>query len=136
MFKAHENLTSRGVKGRGIATLEEDLNRILPQADRTSMKYLGTLDHPLEFVSGSNNLPEHRPDFKKQFRCISFLVTNVMVNVKRYGHISKGLFSHYQVHRARASFTIPLELLVTKDVVNDTLSAMGYPKLSMIYLNQ
>ena len=87
MFKAHENLTSRGVKGRGIATLEEDLNRILPQADRITANYLGTLDHPLEFVSGSNNLPEHRPDFKKQFRCISFQVTNAMVNVKLYGHI-------------------------------------------------
>ena len=72
MFKADENLRSKGVKDRGIATLEEDLNRILPQADRTSMKYLGTLDHPLEFVSSSNNLPEHRPDFKKQFWCISF----------------------------------------------------------------
>ncbi len=38
--------------------------------------------------------------------------------------------------RARPSFTLPLELLVTKDVVNDTLSAMGYPELSMICLNQ
>jgi hypothetical protein len=37
---------------------------------------------------------------------------------------------------ARASFTIPLELLVTKDVVNDTLLAMGCPTLSMICLNQ
>jgi hypothetical protein len=36
----------------------------------------------------------------------------------------------------RASFTIPLELLVTKDVVNDTFLAMGYPRLPMIYLNQ
>jgi hypothetical protein len=33
-------------------------------------------------------------------------------------------------------FSIPLELLVTKGVVNDTLLAMRYPVFSMIYLNQ
>lgn len=101
MFKADENLRSRGVKGRGIATLEEDLNRILPQADRTSMKYLGTLNHTLEFVSGSNNLPEHRPDFKKQFRCISFQVTNAMVNVKLYGHIFQRIIFSLSISQSK-----------------------------------
>lgn len=43
-----ENLLPKGVKGKGIATIvEEDPNRIVPQADRISMKYLGTLDHPV-----------------------------------------------------------------------------------------
>jgi PPOX class probable F420-dependent enzyme len=43
-----ENPPYKGVKGKGIATIvEEDLNRIVPQADRISMKYLGTLDHPV-----------------------------------------------------------------------------------------
>jgi nitroimidazol reductase NimA-like FMN-containing flavoprotein (pyridoxamine 5'-phosphate oxidase superfamily) len=43
-----ENLPPRGVKGKGTATIvEEDPNRIVPQADRISMKYLGTLDHPV-----------------------------------------------------------------------------------------
>jgi nitroimidazol reductase NimA-like FMN-containing flavoprotein (pyridoxamine 5'-phosphate oxidase superfamily) len=43
-----ENLPPKGVKGKGIATIvEEDPNRIVPQADRISMKYLGTLDHPV-----------------------------------------------------------------------------------------
>jgi len=43
-----ENLPPKGVKGKGIATIEEeDPNRIVPQADRISMKYLGTLDHPI-----------------------------------------------------------------------------------------
>jgi hypothetical protein len=37
---------------------------------------------------------------------------------------------------ARASFTIPPELLVTKGVVNNTFLAMGYPGFSTIYLNQ
>jgi nitroimidazol reductase NimA-like FMN-containing flavoprotein (pyridoxamine 5'-phosphate oxidase superfamily) len=43
-----ENLPPKGVKGKGVATIvEEDPNRIVPQADRISMKYLGTLDHPV-----------------------------------------------------------------------------------------
>lgn len=43
-----ENLPPKRVKGKGIATIvEEDPNRIVPQADRISMKYLGTLDHPV-----------------------------------------------------------------------------------------
>lgn len=43
----NENLPPKGVKGKGIATIVEDPNRIVPQADRISMKYLGTLDHPV-----------------------------------------------------------------------------------------
>ncbi|MDQ3969848.1 MAG: pyridoxamine 5'-phosphate oxidase family protein [Thermoproteota archaeon] len=42
------NVPPKGVKGKGIATIvEEDANRIIPQADKISMKYLGTLDHPV-----------------------------------------------------------------------------------------
>ena len=41
-----ENPPYKGVKGKGIATIVEDPNRIVPQADKISMKYLGTLDHP------------------------------------------------------------------------------------------
>ena len=41
------NLPPKGVKGKGTATIVEDPNRIVPQADRISMKYLGTLDHPV-----------------------------------------------------------------------------------------
>ena len=41
-----ENLPPKGVKGKGIATIVEDPNRIVSQADKISMKYLGTLDHP------------------------------------------------------------------------------------------
>ena len=37
----------KGVKGKGIATLIDDPNRIVPKADKISMKYLGTLDHPV-----------------------------------------------------------------------------------------
>jgi S-ribosylhomocysteine lyase LuxS involved in autoinducer biosynthesis len=40
------NLPPKGVKGKGTATIVEgDPNRIVPQADRISIKYLGTLDH-------------------------------------------------------------------------------------------
>jgi PPOX class probable F420-dependent enzyme len=42
-----ENLPYKGVKGKGIVTIVEDLDRVVPQADRISMKYLGTLDHPI-----------------------------------------------------------------------------------------
>ena len=41
-----ENPPYKGVKGKGIATIVEDPNRIVPQAEKISMKYLGTLDHP------------------------------------------------------------------------------------------
>jgi PPOX class probable F420-dependent enzyme len=36
----------KGVKGKGSATIIEDPNRIVPQAEKISIKYLGTLDHP------------------------------------------------------------------------------------------
>ena len=41
-----ENPPYKGVKGKGIATVIEEPNRIVPQAEKISMKYLGTLDHP------------------------------------------------------------------------------------------
>jgi nitroimidazol reductase NimA-like FMN-containing flavoprotein (pyridoxamine 5'-phosphate oxidase superfamily) len=41
------NIAPKGVKGKGVATVIQDPNRIVPQADRISMKYLGTLDHPV-----------------------------------------------------------------------------------------
>ena len=42
-----ENLPYKGVKGKGIVTIVDDPDRVVPQADRISMKYLGTLDHPI-----------------------------------------------------------------------------------------
>ena len=42
-----ENLLYKGVKGKGIANIIEDIDNVVPQADRISMKYLGTLDHPI-----------------------------------------------------------------------------------------
>jgi PPOX class probable F420-dependent enzyme len=41
-----ENPPYKGVKGKGNATIVEEPNRIVPQAEKISMKYLGTLDHP------------------------------------------------------------------------------------------
>ncbi|MDQ3852684.1 MAG: pyridoxamine 5'-phosphate oxidase family protein [Thermoproteota archaeon] len=41
------NIPPKGVKGKGIATIVQDPNRIVPKGDRISMKYLGTLDHPI-----------------------------------------------------------------------------------------
>jgi hypothetical protein len=47
----------KGVKGKGNATIVEDPNRIVPQAEKISMKYLGTVDHPAakEMVDRSKN---------------------------------------------------------------------------------
>ncbi|MFL6525026.1 MAG: pyridoxamine 5'-phosphate oxidase family protein [Nitrososphaera sp.] len=47
----------KGVKGKGNAMIVEDPNRIVPQAEKISMKYLGTLDHPSakEMVDRSKN---------------------------------------------------------------------------------
>jgi nitroimidazol reductase NimA-like FMN-containing flavoprotein (pyridoxamine 5'-phosphate oxidase superfamily) len=42
-----ENAPPRGVKGKGTATIVEDPSTIVPQADRISIKYLGTPDHPV-----------------------------------------------------------------------------------------
>ena len=42
-----ESLPYKGVKGKGVATIVEDPNRTVPQGDVISMKYLGTLDHPI-----------------------------------------------------------------------------------------
>jgi PPOX class probable F420-dependent enzyme len=42
-----ENLPYKGVKGKGVVSIVDDPDRVVPQADRISMKYLGTLDHPI-----------------------------------------------------------------------------------------
>jgi PPOX class probable F420-dependent enzyme len=42
-----ENPPVRGVKGGGIATVIEDPKMVIPLGDRISLKYLGTLDHPI-----------------------------------------------------------------------------------------
>jgi len=42
-----ENPPVRGVKGKGIATLIEDSKKVIPLGDKISLKYLGTLDHPI-----------------------------------------------------------------------------------------
>ena len=41
-----KNPPYKGVKGKGNANVVEDTKLIIPQADKISMKYLGTLDHP------------------------------------------------------------------------------------------
>jgi PPOX class probable F420-dependent enzyme len=64
-----ENSPYKGVKGKGNATIVEDPNRIVPQAEKISMKYLGTLDHPVakemadRSKSGEGVLVEISPKF-------------------------------------------------------------------------
>ena len=42
-----ENSAPKGVKGRGIVSITEDPRKTLSEGDKISMKYLGTLDHPV-----------------------------------------------------------------------------------------
>ena len=42
-----ENFPYKGVKGKGSVTLVEDPGRTVTEGDQISMKYLGTLDHPI-----------------------------------------------------------------------------------------
>ena len=64
-----ENPPYKGVKGKGNVTIVEDPNRIVPQAEKISMKYLGTLDHPAakemayRSKSGEGALIEISPKF-------------------------------------------------------------------------
>jgi len=37
----------KGVKGRGIVTIIEDSSKTISEGNKISMKYLGTLDHPV-----------------------------------------------------------------------------------------
>jgi general stress protein 26 len=42
-----ENYPYKGVKGRGVARISEDIQKNLPIIEKINMKYLGTLEHPL-----------------------------------------------------------------------------------------
>ena len=42
-----ENFPYKGVKGKGTVTIIEDPQRTVPYGEKISMKYLGTLDHPV-----------------------------------------------------------------------------------------
>lgn len=42
-----KNLPYKRVKGGGVATIIEDPSRTVTQGDRISLKYLGTLYHPI-----------------------------------------------------------------------------------------
>ena len=42
-----ENYPYKGVKGRGVARISEDIQKNLSIMEKINMKYLGTLEHPL-----------------------------------------------------------------------------------------
>jgi hypothetical protein len=42
-----ETSAPKGVKGRGTVTIIEDPSKTLSAGDKMSIKYLGTLDHPV-----------------------------------------------------------------------------------------
>jgi nitroimidazol reductase NimA-like FMN-containing flavoprotein (pyridoxamine 5'-phosphate oxidase superfamily) len=64
-----ENFPYKGVKGKGSATIVEDPNRTVSEGEKISMKYLGTLDHPIAKMitehskKGDNVVLEINPKF-------------------------------------------------------------------------
>ncbi len=42
-----ENFPYKGVKGKGTVTIIEDPKKTVPYGEKISMKYLGTLEHPI-----------------------------------------------------------------------------------------
>jgi general stress protein 26 len=42
-----ENYPYKGVKGRAVATISEDIQKNLPIVEKINIKYLGTIGHPL-----------------------------------------------------------------------------------------
>ncbi len=42
-----ENFPYKGIKGKGFATIVEDIKKTVPEAEDICKKYLGTIDHPL-----------------------------------------------------------------------------------------
>ena len=93
-----ENLPYKGVKGKGIANIVEDVDRVVPQADRISLKYLCTLDHSIAKMITDNSkkgevvVIEIRPKFfstwdygKMQLRLRNLFVPLVMTQSKLSG---------------------------------------------------
>ena len=55
-----ENITYKGVKGKGTATIIEDPKRTVLYGEKIYMKYLGTLDHPVpKMVLDSAKMGNH-----------------------------------------------------------------------------
>ena len=64
-----ENFPYKGVKGKGSVTIIEDPDRTVSEGEKISMKYLGTLDHPIAKMitehskKGDNVVIEISPKF-------------------------------------------------------------------------
>ena len=64
-----ENFPYKGVKGKGTVSIVEDPNRTVSEGDKISIKYLGSLDHPIAKMitehskKGENVLIEISPKF-------------------------------------------------------------------------
>ena len=52
-----ENIPYKGVKGRAIARISEDIQKNLPIIEKITLKYLGTLERPLakRLMEGTRN---------------------------------------------------------------------------------
>jgi general stress protein 26 len=68
-FSIDDENPYRGVKGKGVATLIENPDEIMPKVEKINLKYLGTLDDPTAKMmiestkSGINALIDIKPKF-------------------------------------------------------------------------
>jgi hypothetical protein len=53
-FIDDENYPYKGVKGRAVARISEDIQKNLPIVGKINIKYLGTIEHPLANVIMEN----------------------------------------------------------------------------------
>ncbi len=64
-----ESFPYKGIKGKGVATIVEDIDRTVLKAENICKRYLGTLDHPLAKMiiesakKGNHVLVEITPKF-------------------------------------------------------------------------
>lgn len=49
-----ENFPYKGVKGRGVAAISEDIQKNVAMIEKINLKYLATLDHPLAKMLSDN----------------------------------------------------------------------------------
>ena len=48
------SIHTRGIKGRAIAKISEDIHKNLPIVEKINIKYLGTVEHPLAKMTLDN----------------------------------------------------------------------------------
>ena len=69
-----ENYPYKGVKGRAVARILEDVQKNLSIVEKINLKYLGTLEHPLakRLMENTRNAMEVSLKLRQNFLCMGF----------------------------------------------------------------